>query len=200
VDARLIHVSTDFVFDGSATEPYRPDAQANPLSEYGASKLEGESQALASPPATIVRASRLYSSRGHNFVTSVLRKMREDEELSVVDDQVGAPTSSSGLAGVLWRFAARPELTGVWHWSDGGSCSWYQWALTIQEQALARGLLERAVPIRPVPTSEYPTPAARPAYSVLDSSATCTALAIQQVPWEDALGSMLDEMVNPGPS
>ncbi len=195
VGARLIHVSTDFVFDGAATEPYRPEAEANPLSEYGASKLEGESQALESAAAIVVRASRVFSNRGDNFVTGMLRLMREQDELTVVDDQVGSPTWAQGLAEVLWR-CAEADLTGIWHWSDGGSCTWYQWARAIQQQAEDRGLLERIVPIRAVSTSEYPTAAARPAFSVLDSSATCTALAIQQVPWEETLGTMLDQMAD----
>jgi dTDP-4-dehydrorhamnose reductase len=123
--------------------------------------------------------------------------MRERDELTVVDDQVGSPTWAWGLAEVLWLFAERADLAGIWHWSDGGSCTWYEWATTIQQQAVDRGLLERIVPIRAVSTSEYPTPATRPAFSVLDSSATCTALAIQQVPWEDTLGTMLDQMATP---
>ncbi len=196
VGARLIHVSTDFVFDGTATEPYRPDSEPNPLSEYGASKLEGEAQALKSAVAVVVRASRVFSNCGDNFVTGMLRQMREQDELTVVDDQIGSPTWAKGLAEVLWRCAERPDLTGIWHWSDGGSCTWYQWARTIQAQALDRGLLERIIPIRAVSTAEYPTAAARPAFSVLDSSATCTALAIQQVPWEDTLGTMLDQMAD----
>ncbi len=196
VGARLIHVSTDFVFDGTATEPYRPDSESNPLSEYGASKLEGEAQALESAAAIVVRASRVFSSHGDNFVTGMLRQMLEQDELTVVDDQVGSPTWAQGLAEVLWRCAERADLAGIWHWSDGGSCTWYQWARTIQQQALDRGLLERIVPIRAVSTAEYPTAAARPAFSVLDSSATCTALAIQQVPWEDTLGTMLDQMAD----
>ncbi len=196
VGARLIHISTDFVFDGTATEPYRPEAEANPLSEYGASKLEGESQALESAATIVVRASRVFSNRGDNFVTAILRLMRERDELTVVDDQVGSPTWARGLAEVLWLFAERTDLTGIWHWSDGGSCTWYGWATSIQQQAVDRGLLERIGPIRAVASAEYPTPAARPAFSVLDSSATCTSLAIQQVPWEDTLGTMLDQMAD----
>ena len=197
VGARLIHISTDFVFDGTATEPYRPEAEANPLSEYGASKLEGESQALESDSTIVVRASRVFSNHGDNFVTGMLQLMRERDELTVVDDQIGSPTWAQGLAELLWLFAERPDLTGIWHWSDGGSCTWYQWARTIQQQAVDRGLLERIVPIRAVSNSEYPTRAARPAFSVLDSSATRTALAIEQVPWEDTLGTMLDQMATP---
>ncbi len=195
--ARLVHVSTDFVFDGTATEPYCPQARANPRSEYGASKLEGELRALESPSSAVVRASRVFSRHGDNFVTTMLRLMGERDELTVVDDQTGSPTWARTLAGVLWRFAARPELTGIWHWSDAGSCTWHEWALAIQEQATERGLLERAIPIKPVPTSGFPTPVARPAYSVLDSAATCAALDVEQVPWEDALGSMLDQMPTP---
>ena len=197
VDAHLIHISTDFVFDGTATEPYSPDATTNPTSEYGASKLEGESQALQSNAVTIVRSSRLYSGSGNNFVTTMLRLMGSRDELSVIDDQVGSPTWSKNLADSLWRFAARSDLTGIWHWTDAGSCSWYEWAVAIQRQAMELDLLDRMVPIEPVSTSDFPTAATRPAYSVLDSSATCTALAIGQVPWKAALDSMLGQMANP---
>ncbi len=191
---RLIHISTDFVFGGSATKPYRPRDGPDPQSVYGASKLEGEMQALESSSSTVIRVSRLYSIHADNFVTTMLRLMREREQLEVVDDQTGSPTWARDLAGVLWRFADHPELTGIWHWSDGGSCTWHRWALTIQKQAVERGLLKRAVPIEPVPTSGYPAPAKRPAYSVLNSSATCAALDVRQVPWEVALGTMLDQM------
>ncbi len=195
--ARLIHVSTDFVFDGSAAAPYRPDDEPHPLSAYGKSKLAGEQAVLLLAGMTVVRTSRLYSRFGRSFVTVMLERMANRDELFVVDDQLGSPTWAADLAEVLWGFATRSDLTGVWHWSDAGTCSWYEWASVIQQEALQRAVLPRQVPIHPVATAEYPTRAIRPAYSVLDSSRTVAALGKRQRPWREALGSMLDQMVTP---
>ncbi len=195
--ARLVHVSTDFVFDGRSREPYRPHDAPRPLSAYGRTKLAGEARAteILGERATIVRTSWLYSSRGRNFVTGMLELMAERPELRVVDDQKGSPTWAALLARALWRLAAREDMPGIWHWADGGACSWFVFARAIQEEAVARGLLEKAIPMTPIPTSEYPTPAERPAYSVLHTSATYRALGLTPVPWRAALGRMLDEMM-----
>jgi dTDP-4-dehydrorhamnose reductase len=193
--ARLIHVSTDFVFDGRASRPYRPDDTTGPLGVYGQSKLEGE-QALmeALPGALIVRTGWVYSRHGANFVKTMLRLMAERDALAVVCDQVGTPTWAAGLAAALWRFAAQPELAGIYHWSDAGVCSWYDFAQAIAEEALALGLLPRAIPLRPIPASDYPTPAQRPAYSVLDKGATWQALGVAGEHWRVQLRRMLNEL------
>jgi dTDP-4-dehydrorhamnose reductase len=193
--ARLIHVSTDFVFDGRASRPYRPDDATGPLGVYGQSKLEGE-QALmeALPGALIVRTGWVYSRHGANFVKTMLRLMAERDALAVVCDQVGTPTWAAGLAAALWRFAAQPELAGIYHWSDAGVCSWYDFAQAIAEEALALGLLPRAIPLRPIPASDYPTPAQRPAYSVLDKGATWQALGVAGEHWRVQLRRMLNEL------
>jgi len=195
--ARLVHLSTDFVFDGQAREPYRPSAAAAPLSAYGRSKLAGEQRALEilGERATIVRTSWLYSSRGRNFVTGMLDLMAEREALSIVDDQQGSPTWAALLAAALWSVARRADMPGVWHWADGGACSWFVFARAIQEAAVARGLLARAIPLAPIATRDYPTAARRPAYSVLDTTATYGRLGLTPVPWRTALGRMLDEML-----
>ncbi|MEP4486182.1 MAG: dTDP-4-dehydrorhamnose reductase [Halioglobus sp.] len=195
LDCRLIHVSTDFVFDGSASEPYAPDSKTSPLGVYGQTKRDGEAAVLAAlPDATIVRTGWVYSAYGSNFVKTMLRLMSERDSLSVVADQVGTPTWAAGLAKALWAFAARPDLSGIYHWSDAGVCSWYDFAVAICEEGEQRGLLKRAVPISPIAASAYPTPARRPAYSVLDKSATWADLEIEGTHWRVQMRAMLEEL------
>jgi dTDP-4-dehydrorhamnose reductase len=194
--ARLLHVSTDFVFDGRASRPYRVDADPAPLGVYGASKAEGERRVRAAggSNAHVVRTAWLYSSHGSNFLRTMLRLMGERDELGVVADQIGSPTRAEGLAQALWRLAEAPELPPVLHWTDLGVASWYDFAVAIQEEALARGLLTRAVPIRPLNTEDYPTPARRPAYSVLDKSGAPDAWQGLGRHWRVALRAALDEL------
>lgn len=172
----LIHLSTDFVFDGAASTPYAENAATAPLSVYGKSKLAGEKALLTQKPdAMIIRTSWLYSEYGANFVKTMLRLMSERDVLSIVNDQIGSPTSTHSLAAVVCSAAstrldsaAMPkEPSGIFHWSDGASITWFDFALEIQAQALALGLLKSPGTLRPIPTSEYPTPAARPLYSVM---------------------------------
>jgi len=192
---RLIHVSTDFVFDGESTTPYQPDAATAPLGEYGRSKLAGELEIQRQlPDALIMRTGWVYSRFGNNFVKTMLRLMAERDELAVVADQVGTPTWARGLAGALWAAAARPQLHGVYHWSDEGQCSWYDFAVAICEEALELGLLARPVTIRPIPGSEYPTAAKRPTYSVLDKTKSWDELALPAIPWRTQLRSMLIDL------
>ncbi len=192
---RLIHVSTDFVFDGAASAPYRPDDAPGPLGVYGATKLEGEERVLAAADdhAVVLRTGWVYSRHGGNFVKTMLRIMREREEIGVVADQVGTPTWARGLAETVWRFVLSPDITGIFHWSDAGVASWYDFAVAIEEEGRERGLLTRPVKVRPIATCEYPTPARRPAYSVLDKSATWSALGQRPMHWRTALRSMLCE-------
>ena len=172
----LIHLSTDFVFDGAASTPYAESAATAPLSVYGKSKLAGEKALLAQKPdAMIIRTSWLYSEYGANFVKTMLRLMSERYLLSIVNDQIGSPTSTHSLAAVVCSAASTrldiagmpKEPSGIFHWSDGASITWFDFALEIQTQALALGLLKSPCTLRPTPTSEYPTPAARPLYSVM---------------------------------
>ncbi len=189
---RLIHISTDFVFDGSASQPYQPEAVTAPLGEYGRSKLAGElAVKSALPEVLVLRTGWVYSSFGGNFVKTMLRLMGERDELAVVADQVGTPTWAQGLAGAVWAAAARPELSGAYHWSDAGVCSWYDFATAICEEALALGLLSRPVKIRPIPAAQYPTPAQRPAYSVLDKGSSWRDFALEGVHWRAQLRAML---------
>jgi dTDP-4-dehydrorhamnose reductase len=188
----LIHISTDFVFDGAASQPYRPEAATAPLGEYGRSKRAGElAVQSAQPEALILRTGWVYSSFGNNFVKTMLRLMGERDELAVVTDQVGTPTWAHGLAEAVWAAAERPQLSGIYHWSDAGVCSWYDFAVAICEEALALGLLARPVKIRPIPAADYPTPARRPAYSVLDKTSSYRDFALEGVHWRQQLRAML---------
>ena len=192
IDARLIHVSTDFVFDGRSNTPYTTEAAVNPLSVYGSSKLAGEQAvAAALPDAVIVRTSWLYSTAGANFVKTMLRLMVERPELGVVTDQVGSPTWAHGLAYVLWRGVEQDVAGGIYHWSDAGVASWYDFAVAIQDVALELGLLKAAVPIKPVATAAYPTPAERPMYSLLDARKTLETFDVSREHWRRQLKTML---------
>ncbi len=168
--ADFIHVSTDFVFDGSASRPIPPSATPAPLGTYGATKLEGERRALAGHPgALVVRTAWVYAAGGRNFVRTMLRLMGERDSVRVVADQVGTPTHAPSLARAIFALA-QAGARGILHWTDAGVASWYDFAVAIQEEAQALGLLDRAVPVYPIRTEDYPTPARRPAYSVLDKT------------------------------
>jgi dTDP-4-dehydrorhamnose reductase len=194
--ARVIYISTDFVFDGSKGMPYEPDDAPEPLSVYGRTKLDGEEAVrdATDGDAIVIRTAWLYSRFGHNFVKTMLRLMAERDELSVVADQHGTPTWAGTLAGVVWAAIGRDLPGAVYHWTDGGEASWYDFAAAVYQEARSSGLLDRDVAIRAIPTEEYPTPARRPVYSVLDCSATVAALGVEQRPWAERLQQMLAEM------
>lgn len=191
---RLVHVSTDFVFDGESGRPYRPTDPTAPLGVYGASKLAGEvAVAEACPEALIVRTAWVYGARGANFLNTMLRLMASRPELGVVADQIGAPTSTASLAGALWRLADL-GAAGVWHYTDAGVASWYDFAQAIAEEALAAGVLGSAAAVKPITTADYPTPARRPAYSVLDKTATFALLGEAAPHWRVGLRRELARM------
>ena len=194
IGARLVHLSTDFVFDGTGCMPYTPDREPAPLGAYGRSKLAGE-QAVRDflDDAVILRTGWVYSAHGGNFVKTMLRLMQERDQLSVVDDQVGTPTWAAGLAQAIWALVARPELRGTYHWSDAGVCSWYDFAVAIEEEGRALGLLDTPTRIAPIPASDYPTPARRPAFSVLDKRASWRDLELTPVHWRQQLRAMLHQ-------
>lgn len=194
--AKLVHISTDFVFGDGASRPIPPDAPTNPLGVYGATKLDGERQALANAPdALVIRTAWVYGPHGANFVKTMLRLMAERPEVRVVADQIGAPTYAPGLARAMWTLADGGH-TGVMHYSDAGAASWYDFAVAIQEEALAIGMLDRAATITPIRTEDYPTPARRPSYSLLDSGATWAALGAPTPHWRTNLRAMLQELNN----
>jgi dTDP-4-dehydrorhamnose reductase len=190
----LLHVSTDFVFDGQQSTPYLPDVIPQPLGVYGASKLAGD-QAVQEycPTAAIVRTSWLYSAYANNFVKTMLRLMAERESLGVVADQIGTPTWTRTLTDTLWSFIAQ-KPQGIFHCSDNGVASWYDFAIAIQEEALAIGLLTKAIPVKPLRSEEYPTPARRPAYSVMDKRTTEKLLDGTFPHWRVSLRHMLTQL------
>ncbi|MEY2341001.1 dTDP-4-dehydrorhamnose reductase [Acidithiobacillus sp. IBUN Pt1247-S3] len=192
--ARLLQVSTDFVFDGSQGRPYTPADPIAPLGVYGASKAAGEENIrnTLGETALILRTAWVYSQFGNNFVKTMLRLMAERESLSVVGDQIGTPTWAGGLAAALWRAVEQPEFTGTQHWTDAGVASWYDFAVAIQEEGLQHGLLARQIPIQMIPATAYPTPAQRPACAVLDKTGSYAALGAAPH-WRVQLRQMMSE-------
>ncbi len=195
-EARLIHLSTDYVFDGRQGSPYLPSDPPCPLSVYGTTKLEGERLVLEATDglALVLRTSWIYAPEKRNFVTTMLRLMSQERPVLAVLDQVGSPTAAESVSSAVWAAATHPELAGIAHWSDAGVASRYDLTVAIQEEALALGLLSREVPVEPVASSRFPTAARRPAYSVLDCSSTRAALGVPAHHWRVALRRMLREM------
>jgi dTDP-4-dehydrorhamnose reductase len=192
--SRLLHLSTDFVFDGQSSRAYLTSDRTHPLSVYGMSKLGGERHVLGAGPGIVLRTAWVYAATGKNFVLTMLRLMRERDQLGVVCDQIGSPTWAGSLAAAIWMMVDCKTASGIYHWTDLGIASWYDFAVAIQEEALVRGLLSRAVPILPIQTADYPTPAKRPAFSVLDTASTRAALNLKGQHWRHNLRVMLDEL------
>ena len=192
-DARLFHISTDFVFDGKQSTPYKPDDACNPISVYGKTKRDGELAILECLPqrSVIIRTAWLYSAVGNNFVKTMLRLMKERPQLKVVADQVGTPTNAATLAAVIGELIPQQDVSGIFHWTDAGAASWYDFAVAIYEEASELGMLNSTVEILPIPASEYPTPARRPAYSVLDKSATYTHISLPITHWRVQLRQVM---------
>jgi len=164
---------------------------------YGHTKLAGELAIQAQlNNFVIVRTAWVYSTHGNNFVKTMLRLMAEKPQLGVVADQVGTPTWAYGLAQWLWAVIDKPEVSGVFHWTDAGVASWYDFAIAIQELALQNGLLKQTIPILPIPSSAYPTPAKRPSFSVMDKSSAEKTSGIAAVHWRKQLAKMLDTLAN----
>lgn len=208
ISAKLIHVSTDFVFEGTKTTPYQTDDLVNPINVYGASKLAGDIKvnAILGNQATIIRTAWVYSVNGNNFVKTMLRLMAEKEQLGIVYDQVGTPTWAKGLATMIWALVDKSQsaqdtestqtsnTAHVLHWTDAGVCSWYDFAVAIQELAVEKGMLDKAIPVRPIPASAYPTPAQRPSFSVIDKSTAEQASGVETTHWRKQLSTMMDEL------
>jgi dTDP-4-dehydrorhamnose reductase len=195
VGARMLHFSTDYVFDGTQGRPYAPSDPPNPLNVYGVSKLAGERAVLDTlgDRAVVVRTAWVYAATGRNFLGTMLRLLNDREQVTVVSDQIGSPTSAPSVALAAWTIAGRPDVHGIAHWTDGGMASWYDFAVAIQEEALQAGRLTRAAKVLPIATEEYPTPACRPRYSVLDCSAMRVALRMEPDHWRVALRRTLRE-------
>jgi dTDP-4-dehydrorhamnose reductase len=192
---RLLHLSTDFVFDGKSNRAYLPSDQTNPLSVYGMSKLGGERQVLkAAGGGIVLRTAWVYASEGRNFVLAMLKLMREKPEIRVVCDQIGAPTWANSAAAAIWGLIEANVPGGIYHWTDLGLASWYDFAVAIQEEALLTGLLNRAIPVVPIRSAEYPMRAQRPAFSLLDTGSTRAMLEVPAHHWRHNLRCMLDEL------
>ncbi|GAA0569630.1 dTDP-4-dehydrorhamnose reductase [Rhizomicrobium electricum] len=192
VGACLVHVSTDFVFDGVLGRPYAPDDAPNPLSVYGRTKLAGERLALTHPRNLVVRTAWVYDETGRNFVRTMLRLMAERDRLAVVADQIGTPTYARDLAAALWALAGQ-GASGVFHFTNEGVASWYDFAVAIREEGLAAGALKKAAMVVPIGTKDYPTPARRPAFSVLDKSKSHAAIGVGRH-WREALREMMGRL------
>jgi dTDP-4-dehydrorhamnose reductase len=190
VGVKVIHVSTDYVFDGKNTRPYREDDAVNPLSVYGKSKLAGERALLSvCHDAVIIRTAWLYSETGHNFVKTMLRLGAERDTVNVVADQQGAPTYAADLADAIKTVVMSGNfIPGIYHYSDEGICTWYDFAVKIFE------LTGMTCKVNPLTTTEYPVRAARPAYSVLDKTKIRRIYDVITPGWEDSLKKCLCNM------
>lgn len=191
-NCKLIHVSTDYVFDGSSNSPYQPADTVSPLGVYGISKRKGEEAIIdSSVNAVIIRTSWVFSPFGNNFVKTMLRFGKERDELNVVDDQFGCPTYAYDLADTCIRVAESDnwsEGTTIHHFSNSGKINWYTFAVEIMKHA------NLDCRINPIPSEEYPTPVERPKYSVLDSSSIQKAFKITPRPWQQALKDCLERI------
>jgi dTDP-4-dehydrorhamnose reductase len=189
IKARLVHISTDYVFDGKGVAPYLPDAPVAPCSVYGKSKLAGEvAVRKALPEHVIIRTAWLYGAHGPNFVATMLRLMGTREQIGVVADQLGAPTYAADLAHAIGAMlTAQVPLAGTWHFSNQGQTTWYEFACAIQDLGLKAGLLQRPCKVEPLSTAQYPTPATRPAYSVLDTTSFVRDWNVSIPHWRESL-------------
>ncbi|MFT4248550.1 MAG: dTDP-4-dehydrorhamnose reductase [Pseudomonas sp.] len=192
----LVHYSTDYVFDGQGTRPYRPDDATAPLGVYGESKLAGEEAIRAANGRHLIfRTAWVYAAHGHNFLRTMLRVGAERDELKVVADQIGTPTPAALIAGITLQALRHPgEFSGTWHLTAGGQTSWHGFAEGIFARAAARGLIKRVPSVQPIGTSEYPTPARRPAYSRLDTASLERDFGVVLPGWEQGLERVLDEV------
>jgi dTDP-4-dehydrorhamnose reductase len=194
-NTRLVHLSTDFVFDGTSAQPYMPDDKPNPLNIYGRTKWEGEQ--LAGSEALIVRTAWIYDATGHNFLRTMLGLMVERDEIKVVTDQIGTPTYAPSLASALWDLALHNK-NGVFHYTDSGVASWYDFAVAIQEEALILGVLNKTITLTPIASWQYKTQAKRPAISILDKAKTWEALGKIAPHWRTNLRKALLEIKQHG--
>ncbi len=196
IGAYLIHYSTDYVFDGQGEHPYHPEDPTAPLGAYGASKLAGEEAIRASGcEHAILRTAWVYASHGKNFLLTMLRLANERDELRVVGDQIGTPTPAALIADVTARIVtAKDRKTGIWHLTPHGRTSWHGFADAIIEGAFERGLLARKPIVTAITTADFPTPAKRPAWSVLDVGSLERDWGIQLQDWRQGLDRVLDEL------
>lgn len=192
IGARLIHISTDYVFNGEGQTPYSEDDLTDPVNLYGASKLRGEELAMQHPDTSIViRTSWVYSRFGNNFVKTMMRLLRERESIHVVDDQVGAPTYAADLAeSIMHIISSGKWVAGLYHFSNEGVISWFQFAEEIS------AIIKSSCVVNPIPSSAYPTPAKRPHYSVMDKSKIKNVYNIELKDWKDSLSACVNQLMS----
>lgn len=196
-DARVIHISTDYVFDGESHAPYAVDAPTAPLSVYGSTKLEAERRVAASGASyVILRTAWLHSHGGANFVRTTLRVLGTGRVMRVVDDQIGTPTRARHLAHALWRIVERPSLSGILHFTDSGVASWFDVATAIMDTLGEAGKLPSGADVVPIVSEEYPTPARRPRYSVLDKHESWRAIGYTPPHWRHGVIATTHELLN----
>ena len=196
-NTKFIHISTDYVFDGEAAYPYTESSLTDPINVYGASKLEGEGQAMqVNPDSIIIRTSWLYSSLGKNFVKTMMKLMSEKDKIKVVNDQLGSPTNAADLAEIIFNIIGLCHLQiydwtpGIYNFSNEGIISWYDFAKAIKE------FTSSPCDVKPISTKEYPTPAKRPAYSGLDKTKIQKTFGIKLKGWEASLKTCISNMKN----
>ena len=194
---KFIHISTDYVFNGEGTYPYTENFPTDPINVYGASKLEGEKQATQlNPGSLVIRTSWVYSSFGKNFVKTMMRLMNEKDEVKVINDQIGSPTYAADLAEVILKIVTASHLQistwkpGLYNFTNEGIISWYDFAFEIKK------ITHSPCEVKPIPTSAYPTPAKRPAYSVLDKTKIQETFGIQLKDWKKSLAICIKEILN----
>ncbi|MFM9910906.1 MAG: dTDP-4-dehydrorhamnose reductase [Chitinophagaceae bacterium] len=182
-NSKLIHISTDYVFDGQSPVPYKEEDNTNPINEYGASKLKGEELCLTNNPgAIIIRTAWVYSAYGNNFLKTMLRLMKDRSAINVVSDQLGAPTYGGDLAAAIMHIIKEGKwVSGVYHYSNTGKISWYDFAEAIKE------LSSSACQVNPIPAEQYPAPAKRPSFSLLNSTKIQHTFSISIPEWKESL-------------
>ena len=186
----FIHVSTDYVFDGNADKPFAVDHETNPISVYGKSKLVGEQLAVKNnPESIIIRTAWVYSQHGKNFMKTMLRLFADKDEISVVNDQKGTPTNANDIARAILKVVqTRKKTPGIYHFTNAGDTTWFGFAEAIKELTNAK------IKINPIPTSQFPTPAKRPAYSVLDTAKIQEVYDVECPQWKDSLKLLLSKL------
>ena len=180
---KFIHISTDYVFDGTSAIPYKETDETNPVNQYGTSKLIGEQRVLENiADAVIIRTAWVYSEYGNNFVKTMMRLMNERENLNVVSDQKGSPTYAADLADAIMQIISKEKIIpGIYHYSNEGVISWYEFAVAIKD------LIGSNCKINPIPTTQYPTPAKRPAFSLLDKTKIKSTFQLEIPDWKSSL-------------
>jgi dTDP-4-dehydrorhamnose reductase len=196
IGAAVMHISTDYVFDGTGNRPYREDDPVSPLGVYGATKAQGETALReACARSCILRTAWLYGQHGKNFVSTILRLMEERSEISVVADQRGTPTNAADLANALVTILKSKNIVyGTYHYANSGETTWYEFACAIHDAGRRAGILERDCNIRPLTTEQYPAKVRRPAYSTLSKDKIRRVFGIVPPPWRESLERYIIEM------